>query len=71
MALALIGVAIGLSLAAAVSRLLASLLFGIGATDPITFLGSAALFCLIGLAACYAPARRATEIEATQALRHD
>ena len=71
MTLALIGVAIGLALAAGVTRLLGSLLFGTGATDPITFIGSAALFCLIGLAACYAPARRATAVEATQALRHE
>jgi predicted permease len=71
MTLALVGVAIGLSLAAGVSRLLGSLLFGIGATDPIAFLGSAALFCAIGLVACYVPARRATEIEATQALRYE
>jgi len=71
MTLALIGVVIGLALAAGASRLLGSLLFGVGATDPVTFVGSALLFCLIGLAACYAPARRATEVEATQALRSE
>ena len=71
MTLASTGVAIGLALAAGASRLLGSLLFGVGATDPMTFAGSAALFCVIGLAACYAPARRATEIEATQALRSE
>ena len=64
MMLTLSGAAIGLALAAAVSRLLGSLLFGVGATDPIAFAGAAALFCAIGLAACYAPARRATEIDA-------
>ena len=71
MTLALAGVVIGLALAAAVSRLLGSLLFGVGATDPITFVGSAVLFCLIGLAACVAPARRATEIDAMEALRYE
>jgi predicted permease len=71
MVLTLSGVAIGLTLAAAASRLLGSLLFGVGATDPITFAGSAALFCAIGLVACYAPARRATEIDAMQALRYE
>jgi putative ABC transport system permease protein len=50
---------------------LTSLLFGIGAIDPVTFAGSAALFSVIGLVACYAPARRASRIDATQALRHD
>jgi ABC-type antimicrobial peptide transport system permease subunit len=71
MTLALTGVVIGLVLAAGASRLLGSLLFGVGATDPITFVGSAVLFCAIGLAACYAPARRATEIDAMEALRHE
>ena len=71
MTLALTGVAIGLVLAAGASRLLGSLLFGVGATDPITFVGSAVLCCAIGLAACYAPARRATEIDAMEALRYE
>ena len=71
MTLALLGVAIGSALALVAARLLGSLLFGVGATDPITFVGSAVLFCAIGLVACYAPARRATEIDAMQALRHE
>jgi putative ABC transport system permease protein len=66
-----IGAAIGLALAAGASRLLGSLLFGVGAADPITFVGSAALFVVIGLAACYAPARRATAIDAMEALRYE
>jgi putative ABC transport system permease protein len=69
MMLTCFGTIIGLTLAAAASRLLGSLLFGIGAFDPITYAGSAALFSLIGLAACYAPVRRATEIDAIEALR--
>jgi putative ABC transport system permease protein len=71
MTLALIGVAIGLALAAGAGRLLGSLLFGVGATDPIAFAGSTALFCVIGLAACYVPARRATSIQAAEALRYE
>jgi predicted permease len=59
--LTVLGCAIGLLLAAGASRLLGALLFGVGAIDPATFIGSAALFCAIGLAACYGPARRATE----------
>jgi len=65
------GAGIGLALAAAASRLLGALLFGVAATDPITFIGSAALFMAIGLAACYAPARRATQVEAIEALRYE
>ncbi len=71
MTLALMGVAIGLTLAAGVSRLLGSLLFGIGPTDPLAFGGSAVLFCLIGLIACYVPARRATAVDAMEALRYE
>jgi ABC-type lipoprotein release transport system permease subunit len=50
---------------------LASLLFGVGPLDPIAFVGAALLFCAIGLVACSVPARRATEIEATVALRYE
>ena len=71
MMLALAGMTIGLVLAAGASRLIGSLLFGIGPTDPIAFGGSALLFCLIGLVACYVPARRATAVDAMEALRHE
>ncbi len=71
MVLTLTGVAVGLVLAAAASRLLGSLLFGVNATDPITFVGAALLFVAIGLAACFTPARRATEIDAMEALRYE
>ena len=71
MMLTLAGAAIGLLLAAGTSRLLGSLLFGVGATDPLTFAGVTVLFCAIGLAACYVPARRASEIDATEALRYE
>jgi predicted permease len=71
MVLTLTGAAVGLVLAAAASRLLGSLLFGVNATDPVAFIGAAALFVAIGLAACFAPARRATEIDAMEALRYE
>jgi predicted permease len=71
MMLALAGVVIGLTLAAGASRLLGSLLFGIGPTDPLAFGGSAVLFFLIGLIACYVPARRATGVDAMEALRYE
>jgi predicted permease len=69
--LTIIGAAIGLVLAAGASRLLGSLLFDVGATDPVTFIGAAVLFCAVGLVACYAPARRATAIDAMEALRYE
>ena len=69
--LTMIGAAIGLEVAAAASRLLGSLLFGVGATDPLTFIGSTLLFFVVGAAACYVPARRATAIGAMDALRYD
>jgi putative ABC transport system permease protein len=71
MVLTLTGAAIGLVLAAAASRLLGSLLFGVNATDPVAFVGAALLFVAIGLAACFTPARRATEIDAMEALRYE
>ena len=53
--LTLIGSAIGVVLAAALSRVLAGFLFGIPPIDPITFAGTTVLFAAIGLAACYVP----------------
>ena len=63
------GAAVGLVLAAAAGRVLTAYLFGIPAVDPVTFLGVAVLFASVGLAACYAPVRRATRIHAMEALR--
>ena len=71
MSLASIGCAIGLMLAAAVSQVLASFLYGIPPADPVIFGGAAALFTVVGLAACYLPARRATRINAMEALRYE
>ena len=71
LSLTLIGSAVGLVFAAAVSRVLAGFLFGIPPIDPITFAGAAVLFAAIGLAACYVPVRRATRIDAMEALRYE
>jgi predicted permease len=66
-----LGSGIGLLLAAAGSRLLQRLLFGVPPLDPVTFGGAAVLFAVVGLTACYVPARRATRIDATEALRQE
>ena len=71
LALTLIGSAIGVVLAAAMSRVLAGFLFGIPPIDPLTFAGTTVLFAAIGLAACYVPVLRATRIDPTQALRYE
>lgn len=69
MALVATGAVLGLLLAAATSRLLTRLLFGVSPIDPVTFAGAAALFAVVGLAACYVPARRATTVDPLTALR--
>ena len=71
LSLTLIGSALGLVFAAAISRVLAGFLFGIPPIDPLTFTATALLFATIGLAACYVPVRRATQIDPTQALRYE
>jgi predicted permease len=66
-----IGSAIGLLLAAAGSGMLTRLLFGVPPIDPVTFGGATLLFAIIGLAACYVPARRAARVDAMVALRYE
>ena len=67
----LIGVAAGLVAAVALSRLVASLLFGVPATDPLTFAAVALLLVVVGMAANTLPAYRATQVEPTQTLREE
>jgi predicted permease len=69
--LTLIGVAIGLLAAFGVTRLMKSLLFGVSATDPLTFVGVAGLLLLVTLLACWLPARRAAGVDPLVALRHE
>ena len=69
--LLVVGLAIGLVASLICARLFSSLLFGISARDPLTFMITPALLSLAALLACYIPARRATKVDPLVALRTD
>jgi ABC-type antimicrobial peptide transport system permease subunit len=70
-ALAAVGIGIGLAASLAVTRLLGAMLYDVKPGDPVTLIAVTLLLMLVALAACYIPARRATRVDPLVALRHE
>ena len=69
--MALLGICVGVAASLGLTRLMSRLLFGVTATDPLTFAGVGVALALVALAACYIPARRALRVDPLAALRHE
>ena len=71
MKLALVGIVVGVAVAFLVTRVMSSFLFGVSATDPLTFAGVSLVLAVVSFLACYIPARRATKVDPMVALRYE
>jgi len=69
--LAFAGVCVGLACALGLTRLMSRMLYGVSATDPVTFMAIPAILLFVALAACYVPAIRAMRVDPVTALRYD